>query len=71
MRKWRFDKRGWVVKAVCTPRNGKIYADAESATRERSERWLAESDWQTERIDEVDLVFEEGLLWPVGSSTIT
>ena len=68
MRRWRFDKRGWVVKAFCNGRSGKIYLDAEAPSRERLDGWLRERGWQSERIDEIDLIFEEGLLFPLGAA---
>ena len=65
MRRWRFDKRGWVIKAFCNAEAGKIYVDAESPTRERFEQWLRDSGLGDSRIENVDLVFEEGLVWPM------
>lgn len=67
MRKWRFDKRGWVIKAFCNEAAGKIYVDAEAPTRERFSQWLAEAGWGSASIEEVDLVFEGGLIWPMQS----
>jgi len=65
MRKWRFDKRGWVIKAFCNEQAKKIYVDAEAPSRERFAQWLQDSGWDTSQIEEVDLVFEGGLIWPM------
>lgn len=65
MRKWRFDKRGWVIKAFCNQEAGKIYVDAEVPSRERFAQWLQDAGWSSNRIEEVDLVFEGGLIWPM------
>lgn len=70
MRRWRFDKRGWVVKAFCNARSGKIYIDAEASSREHLDTWLREAGWRAERIDEIDLIFEEGLLFPLRGAPV-
>lgn len=65
MRKWRFDKRGWVIKAFCNEATGKVYVDAEAPSKERFAEWLKAAGWGDHTIEEVDLVFEGGLIWPM------
>ncbi len=65
MRKWRFDRRGWVVKAFCCEVDGKVYVDAEAPDRERFAQWLEQTGWAPKEIHEVGLVFEAGAVWPL------
>lgn len=65
MRKWRFDKRGWVIKAFCNEQAKRIYVDAEAPSRDRFAEWLQQSGLRTSQIEEVNLVFEGGLIWPM------
>jgi len=65
MRKWRFDKRGWVIKAFCNRAAGKVYVDCEAPDRARVEQWLRDTGWSDFQIEDVDLVFEEGAIWPM------
>ena len=37
----------------------------DAPTRERFAQWLQDSGWDASQIEEVDLVFEAGLVWPM------
>lgn len=65
MKKWRFDRQSWVIKAYKASEQGKLVIECETPERERFERWLANSGWKMDGIYRIDLIHEAGTIWPV------
>ncbi len=65
MRKWRFDRRAWIVKAYSSQSDASVVVECEAPNQAQFEGWLRDSGWQARSIKEVELVFEDGTIWPL------
>jgi hypothetical protein len=65
--KWRFAKRGWIVKAYCALDKGKLVVECEAPQQSDFEDWLEKNGWLTEDIHRVSYIHEGGLVWPMPS----
>ncbi|HEX2172853.1 MAG TPA: hypothetical protein VHL09_10465 [Dehalococcoidia bacterium] len=68
IRKWRFDKRAWIVKAYADLNGGKLFIECEARDRGQFEEWLGNTNWQVNAIHEIDLIHEAGTVWPMRGS---
>ena len=67
IRKWRFDRRAWIVKAYCDLSGGRLFVECEAPDQEIFAQWLRKNEWQAENIREIDLIYEAGSVWPMGA----
>ena len=65
VRKWRADRRTWVVKAYCNLNEGKVLVECEAPERAPFEEWLRNTGWTVDGVYGVDLIHEAGAIWPV------
>ena len=63
--KWRFARRGWVVKAYCALATGKLVVECEAPEQSHFEEWLESNGWQTRDVHRVDFIHEAGAVWPM------
>lgn len=63
--KWRYAKRGWVVKVYWAAETGKLVIESEAPDQELFEEWLNKKGWPPEEIHTVSFVQEAGLVWPM------
>jgi hypothetical protein len=64
-RKWRFARRGWVLKAYCSTGSGKLVIECEASEQKDFEEWLTTNGWPTDEIFSVDMIHEAGHFWPI------
>ena len=64
-RKWRFARRGWVLKAYCSLDPGKLMIECEAPEQKDFEEWLDNNGWQASDICRVNLIHEAGHFWPI------
>ena len=65
IRKWRFDRRGWIIKAYCNVDQGKIVAECEASDQQQFESWLAKTGWKINGVYRVNYIHEAAAIWPV------
>ncbi len=65
VRKWRFDRKGWIVKAYCNLDQGKVIAECEAPDRAQFEDWLQRTGWQSGQVYDVSYIHEAASIWPV------
>jgi len=65
VKKWRFDKRSWVVKAYCVLGEGKVVIECETPEKGQFEEWLKKTGWKVNGVYGVNLIHEAGSIWPV------
>jgi len=65
VKKWRIDRRTWIVKAYCDLSTGKLVAECEAPEKARFEEWLKNTGWRMDTIYQVNLILEAGSIWPV------
>jgi hypothetical protein len=65
MRKWRPERRTWMVKAYCSLNLGKIVVECETPERSSFEAWLRQTGWEVNDIYSIDLIHEAGAIWPM------
>ena len=65
VRKWRPDRRTWIVKAYCDLSDGRLVVECEAPERASFEGWLSNTHWKVDGIYGVDLIHEAGAVWPM------
>jgi Zn finger protein HypA/HybF involved in hydrogenase expression len=65
IRKWRPERRTWMVKAYCNLSEGKVVIECETPERESFEAWLSKTGWKVHDIYRIDLIHEAGAIWPM------
>ena len=65
IRKWRPDRRTWIIKAYYARDEGKIIVECETPDKAHFEQWLADTEWPVDDIYEVHLIHEAGTIWPL------
>lgn len=65
VKKWRYERRSWVVKAYCSLSDGKLVVECETADRTSFEQWLKNTGWKVSGVYQVNLIHEAGSVWPV------
>lgn len=65
IRKWRPERRTWIVKAYCSLSDGKMAVECETPEQDSFEAWLQKTGWKVDHICRVDLIHEAGAIWPV------
>jgi Zn finger protein HypA/HybF involved in hydrogenase expression len=65
VRKWRPERRTWMVKAYCNLSQGKVVIECETPEQDSFEAWLQQTGWKVNGIYRVDLIHEAGAIWPV------
>jgi hypothetical protein len=65
IRKWRFERQSWVIKAYCNLSDGKLVVECETPNKARFEQWLKNTGWKVNGVYQVNLIHEAGSIWPV------
>jgi hypothetical protein len=65
VKKWRPDRRTYVVKAYCNLSEGKLIAECEASEKAAFEEWLKGTGWKVNSLYQVNLIHEAGSIWPV------
>lgn len=63
--KWRYGKRSWVIKAYCALGDGRLVIESEAPDQAQFESWLSGNGWKAEKVHQVNLIHEGGLIWPM------
>ncbi len=65
VKKWRPDRRTFIVKAYCDISDGKVIAECEALEKTPFEVWLKGTGWKVNAILPVNFIHEAGSVWPV------
>jgi Zn finger protein HypA/HybF involved in hydrogenase expression len=65
IRKWRPERRTWIVKAYCSLSQGKVVIECETPEQQSFEAWLQKTNWKVNGIYQIDLIHEAGAIWPM------
>ena len=63
--KWRYGRRAWVIKSYWCAKSSRLVIESEAPDQETFEDWIKEKGWSIEEINQVDLIQEAGLVWPM------
>jgi hypothetical protein len=65
MRKWRPERRTWIIKAYCSLADARVVVECEAPERQPFEAWLQKTGWKIAHLHQVDFIHEAGDIWPM------
>jgi hypothetical protein len=63
IKKWRPDRRTWVIKAYCGYDSGDLVIECETPDKSNFDEWLENTGWNVKSVNEINLIHEAGTVW--------